>query len=73
MRSYREVRKGIYSEIELQRQQKIAFMCKKCEFYVNEKCVESKCVKEVRRSVISNGDSKGKNIIVKTGRVQSKN
>lgn len=65
-------RQRIYSEIERDRYFKIAYMCRNCMCFVNNKCTESKCINEVRRSVI-NEDSKDRNLKIKRGGLQSDN
>lgn len=47
--SYAKTRNTIYNEIERDRILKISYMCNKCNFYVNEKCIEEKCINEIRK------------------------
>ena len=68
MSNYSRIRQAIYNEIERERQLKIIHMCKKCPFYIAERCSTDRCVNEVRRSVC-NENSKTKSLRIKRGRV----
>ena len=70
---YSSVRQSVYAEIEKKIRMKKAFMCSKCELFIDDKCTNSgTCVHEIRKGVKISEDSKSKNVRLKVRRIQSK-
>ena len=70
---YSSVRQSVYAEIEKEIRLKKAFMCSKCELFIDDKCTNSgTCVHEIRKGVKISEDSKSKNVRLKVRRIQSK-
>lgn len=70
--SYASVRNSVYCEIEREYRMKKAFMCSKCEFYIDDKCSSNSCVNEIRKGVRISENSKSKNVSLKVRRIQPK-
>lgn len=67
-RSLKE-RQRVYTEIEKERYYKIAFMCRKCVFFIDEKCTKDKCVNDVKGMYVKDEESKNRELKIKIPRL----